>query len=63
MRIVKNIEDPITKFDDLMIGDVFLGFDENVCIKIPMVYGELSGTEVTNLLEGCMDADEFYQPQ
>lgn len=63
MRIVKNIEDPTVKFKDLMIGDAFLDFDENVCIKVPMVYNEFSNAETESLLEGCMDADEFYQHQ
>lgn len=63
MRIVKNIEEPTAKFDDLMIGDVFLDRDENVCMKVPMVYNEFSGMETESLLEGCMDADDFYNHQ
>ena len=61
MRIIKNIEDPTAKFGDLMIGDVFLDGDENVCIKVPEVYNDFSDAETENLLEGCMDADDFYQ--
>ena len=61
MRIVKNIEDPTAKFEDLMIGDVFLDRDENVCMKIPMVHNEFSGEEIENLLEGCMSAEDFYE--
>jgi hypothetical protein len=60
MRIVKNIEDPTVKFKDLAIGEVFLDEDENVCIKVPMVYNEFSGMETESLLEGCMSADDFY---
>ena len=63
MRIVKNIEDPTVKFKDLMIGDAFLDGDENVCIKVPMVYSDFSGGDTESLLEGCMDADDFYQHQ
>ena len=63
MRIVKNIEDPTVKFKDLMIGDAFLDGDENVCLKVPMVYKEFSETETESLLEGGMDADDFYQYQ
>lgn len=61
MRIVKNIEDPTTRFDDLTIGDVFLDRDENVCMKVPMVHNEFSGEEIENLLEGCMSAENFYE--
>lgn len=61
MRIVKNIEEPTTKFEDLMIGDVFLDRDENVCMKVPMVYNEFSEAETKNLLKGCMSG--FYQHQ
>lgn len=61
MRIVKNIEEPTVKFEDLMIGDVFLDGDENVCIKVPEVYNDFSGAETESLLEGCMDADEFEE--
>lgn len=60
MRIIKNIEDPTTKFGDLMIGDVFLDGDEDVCMKVPKVYNEFSGMETESLLEGCMNADDFY---
>ena len=61
MRIVKNIEEPTAKFGDLMIGDVFLDGDENVCMKIPKVYNEFSNAETETLLEGCMSAESFYQ--
>ena len=61
MRIIKNIEDPTVKFEDLDIGDVFLDGDENVCIKVPMVHNEFSGEEIENLLEGCMSAEDFYE--
>jgi hypothetical protein len=61
MRIVKNIEEPTTRFDDLTIGDVFLDRDENVCMKVPMVHNEFSGEEIENLLEGCMSAEDFYE--
>ena len=61
MRIVKNIEEPTVKFKDLAIGEVFLDEGENVCIKVPMVYSDLSGMETESLLEGCMSADDFYQ--
>ena len=61
MRIIKNIEDPTTKFEDLVIGDVFLDRDENVCMKIPMVHNEFSGEEIENLLEGCMSAEEVCE--
>ena len=61
MRIVKNIEEPTAKFDDLMIGDVFLDGDENVCIKVPMVYKEFSEMETENLLKGCVSADDLYE--
>lgn len=61
MRIVKNIENPAAKFEDLTIGDVFLDRDENVCMKVPMVYNEFSDAETENLLEGCMSADSLYQ--
>jgi hypothetical protein len=45
MRIIKNIENPTAKFEDLMIGDVFLlAKDESVCMKIPKVYNDCSGT-------------------
>ena len=61
MRIVKTIEEPTTKFENLMIGDVFLDVDENVCMKVPMVHNEFSGEEIENLLEGCMSAEDFYE--
>lgn len=61
MRIIKNIEEPTAKFGDLMIGDVFLDGEEDVCMKIPMVHNEFSGEEIENLLEGCMNAEEFYE--
>lgn len=61
MRIVKNIEEATVRFDDLMIGDVFLDRDENVCMKVPMVHNEFSGEEIENLLEGCMSAEDFYE--
>ena len=61
MRIVKNIEDPTVKFDDLMIGDVFLDIDENVCMKVPKVYNGFSDAETESLLEGCMRANDFYE--
>ena len=61
MRIVKNIEEPTAKFEDLMIGDVFLDVDENVCMKVPMVHNEFSGEEIEILLEGCMSAEDFYE--
>ena len=63
MRIIKNIEEPTTKFEDLMIGDVFLDQDENVCMKVPMVYNEFSEAETESLLEGCLSAESFYQHQ
>ena len=63
MRIIKNIEEPIVEFEKLMIGDVFLDQDDCVCMKIPMVYKEFSETETESLLEGGMDADDFYQYQ
>ena len=61
MRIVKNIEDPTVKFEDLMIGDVFLDIDENVCMKVPKVYNDFSDAETESLLEGCMNANDFYE--
>lgn len=61
MRIVKNIEDPTVKFKDLMIGDTFLDGNENVCIKVPMVYNEFSDVETENLLKGCITADDLYE--
>lgn len=61
MRIIKNIEEPTVKFEDLMIGDVFLNQDDCVCIKIPKVYNDFSGAETESLLEGCMNADDFYE--
>ena len=60
MRIVKNIEEPTAEFGDLIIGDVFLDGDEDVCMKIPKVHNEFSDEEIENLLEGCMNADDFY---
>lgn len=63
MRIVKNIEDPTTKFGDLMIGDVFLDGDEDVCMKIPMAYADFSEEETESLLEGCMNDYDFRQHQ
>ena len=61
MRIIKNIEDPIVKFEDLMIGDAFLlAKDEKVCMKVPKVYNDFSGVDIENLLEGNMDANDFY---
>ena len=61
MRIIKNIEEPTVKFDDLMIGDVFLDQDDCVCMKIPKVYNDFSGADIESLLEGCMNANDFYQ--
>jgi hypothetical protein len=61
MRIVKNIENPTVRFKDLMIGDAFLDGDENVCLKVPMVYSDFSDAETENLLEGCMSAESLYQ--
>lgn len=61
MRIVKNIEDPTVKFEDLTIGDAFLDGDENVCMKIPMVYNEFSEKETESLLEGRMTDYDFHQ--
>ena len=61
MRIVKNIEDPTVKFGDLMIGDAFLDLDENVCVKVPMIYGDFSEKETESLLEGHMTDYDFHQ--
>lgn len=63
MKIIKNIEEPIVEFESLTIGDVFLDGDENVCMKVPMVYNEFSDAETENLLEGCMSAEGFYEHQ
>ena len=61
MRIIKNIEEPTANFGDLMIGDVFLDRDDNVCMKIPKIFNEFSERETEELLEGCMSAEEFYR--
>ena len=61
MKIVKNIETPTVNFEKLKVGDVFLDPGESVCMKIPSVYSDFSGAETESLLEGCMDADEFYE--
>lgn len=60
MRIVKNIEDPTAKFEDLMIGDVFLDRYEDVCIKVPKIYDNFSGAEAESLLEGCVSVKDFF---
>ena len=61
MRIIKNIEEPTAKFEDLMIGDIFLDEDENVCMKVPMVYNDFSEVETENLLKGCMSDYAFHE--
>lgn len=61
MKIIKNIGEPTVDFKSLKIGDAFLDYDKKVCIKIPKVYDDFSGMETESLLEGCMDADDFYE--
>jgi hypothetical protein len=61
MRIIKNIEDPTVKFEDLMIGDVFLADYEHICMKIPRVYSDFSGEDIGCLIKGCMNADDLCQ--
>lgn len=61
MKIIKNIEEPTVKFESLKVGDVFLlAKNEKVCMKVPKAYYEFSGADIEGLLEGCMDADDFY---
>lgn len=56
MRIIKNIEEPMANFGDLMIGDAFLDSDGSVCMKVPKILN----AETESLLDGRMDADNFY---
>ena len=60
MKIIKNIEESTVNFGSLKVGDVFLA-DEHICMKIPKVYNDFSGADTEALLEGCMDAEDFYQ--
>ena len=62
MEIVRNEKNEEVYFSKLSVGDVFVianGNPNTYLIKISEVYTELSDGEIENLLEGCMDAEEF----
>lgn len=62
MEIVRNEKNEEVYFSKLSVGDIFVTANDNpnTYLKISETY-ELLGGEIETLLEGCMDADEFYE--
>lgn len=63
MEIVRNEKNEEVYFSKLSVGDIFVtaNGNPNTYLKIRETYAELSDIETENLLEGCMDADDFYE--